>query len=107
MNANSVHSVTAILVEQLAGVEPEESSFASIKALTFLIVISGILLMAQTFMINKDQHERMMIVGALNCIMAFIIIILSIYYLRPKTKFGYENFACSEVMAAVHSDSFT
>ena len=48
-----------------------------------------------------------MVVGALNCIMALIVIGLSASYLGPKTKFGYENFACAEVMAAVHSDSFT
>lgn len=48
----------------------------------------------------------MMVVGACNCVLSFIIIVLSIYYLGPKTQFGYDNFACPEVMSAVHSDSF-
>jgi hypothetical protein len=54
LNANSVHSVTATLVEQLAGIDSDNSSQTSIKALTFMIIIAGILLITQTIMISKD-----------------------------------------------------
>jgi hypothetical protein len=49
----------------------------------------------------------MMLVGALSSLASIIIIVLAVYYLGPKTKFGYDNFTCPDIMAAVHKDSFS
>jgi len=43
------------------------------------------LMVAQCFLIIKDDHDKMMVVGAINCVLSFIIIGLSVSCLGPKT----------------------